>query len=163
MDTHHLFTIPSWLPDTLPPELWAIIFHWKWRLEMKDIHTVLIEKLKYRYTQLVCEWDMFVKDRIIAGNRYGIYILNRLDERRFLKLSIIIPKCGIELLNKFFWCSPHISAKKRPFKGDKNIFRKYLSKNHGLVLPEIDPMANSPFTKEWNEDWKTLLNLLWSV
>lgn len=42
LDTFHLFTIPKWLPsNTLLPELWAIIFHWKWRLELKDIHKQL--------------------------------------------------------------------------------------------------------------------------
>ena len=44
MDSLHLFTIPKWLPLHIPPEIWTIIFCWKWRLEMKDIHKTLIEK-----------------------------------------------------------------------------------------------------------------------
>ena len=44
MDSLHLFTIPKWLLYTLLPEIWAIIFHWKWRLEMIDIHKVLLDK-----------------------------------------------------------------------------------------------------------------------
>ena len=41
MDYLHLFTIPKWLPNTLLPEIWAIIFYWKWRLELKNIHKEL--------------------------------------------------------------------------------------------------------------------------
>ena len=39
MDTLHLFSLPKWLPDNiLPPELWDIIFYWKWEIEMKDMN-----------------------------------------------------------------------------------------------------------------------------
>ena len=50
MDSLHLFKIPKWLPNTLLPEIWAIIFYWKWRLEMKDINRVLIEKTSNIHT-----------------------------------------------------------------------------------------------------------------
>ena len=49
MDSLHLFAIPKWLPHNIPHELWAIIFHWKWRLEMKNILNALIEKRSKNY------------------------------------------------------------------------------------------------------------------
>ena len=51
MDSLHLFTIPKWLPSHIPQEIWTIIFCWKWRLEMKDIHKALIEKLDNTLTR----------------------------------------------------------------------------------------------------------------
>ena len=63
MDSLHLFTIPKWLPDNiLSPELWAIIFHWKWRLEMKDIQNILLDKLLFRYSKSIWERDIFVNE-----------------------------------------------------------------------------------------------------
>ena len=50
MDSLHLFTIPKWIPSKLPAEVWAIIFCWKWRLEMKDIHRFLIKKMSNIHT-----------------------------------------------------------------------------------------------------------------
>ena len=50
MDSLHLFTIPKWLPSHIPQEIWTIIFCWKWRLEMKDINRVLIEKTSNIHT-----------------------------------------------------------------------------------------------------------------
>ena len=59
MDSLHLFTIPKWLPDNiLPPELWTIIFCWKWRLEMKDINRVLIEKTSNIHTYRVRPYSL---------------------------------------------------------------------------------------------------------
>ena len=51
MDSLPLFTIPKWLPKQLLPELWSIIFWWKWRLEIIDIHKELYLKMKYYRTK----------------------------------------------------------------------------------------------------------------
>ena len=58
MDSLHLFTIPKWLPNTLLPEIWTILFCWKWRLEMKDINRVLIEKTSNIHTCCI-SWTWF--------------------------------------------------------------------------------------------------------
>ena len=68
MDSIHLFNIPKWLPNTLLPEIWAIIFYWKWQFELKDIHKELqdmclvnkyiksyAKKFKWRIDYI--EWD----------------------------------------------------------------------------------------------------------
>ena len=94
MDSLHLFAIPSWLPETLLPELWSIIFHWKWRLEMKDIlkqlpensHTENIRNNKSGMMYL--SGDHWLKFRNHPGVWYGWYYNIK-----------VTAKCGIELLN----------------------------------------------------------------
>ena len=49
MDNLPLFTIPKWLPPNLPQELWAIIFHWKWKIEIRHIHTQLLKTNIYTF------------------------------------------------------------------------------------------------------------------
>jgi len=68
MDSLHLFSIPKWLPDKIPSEIWSIIFYWKWRLEIKDIHTELLEKNRYYSTQPELEYCSFSKTEGIHGN-----------------------------------------------------------------------------------------------
>jgi hypothetical protein len=162
MDSLHLFTIPRWLPENLPPELWAIIFYWKWRLEMKDIHIQLTDYTSFqRYggTAVPEEWGhpaAPMTDYISPGNIW--YKITPLPPP---KQIIVREKCGIELLNKKFWWSPFPDGQnKRPFNGNKVRFKKYLYENHGIVMPETNPRANKPFTIEWYEDWKYLIKLL---
>lgn len=93
MDSLHLFTIPKWLPNTLLPEIWAIIFHWKWKLEMKDILKQLPKKSntenigndRQRSQKSGNHW---LKFRNHPGLSYGWYYPIDVTE-----------KCGIELLN----------------------------------------------------------------
>jgi hypothetical protein len=104
MDSLHLFTIPKWIPDNiLPLELWAIIFCWKWRLEMKDILKQLPKKNGTEYIR-----DDVYRSLSLSGN----YWLKCLSGNHWLKfrnhpgLSYgwhypidVTEKCGIELLN----------------------------------------------------------------
>ena len=179
MDSLHLFTIPKWLPNTLLPEIWAIIFYWKWQLEIIDIQNKLLDKLLFRYSKPIWEKDIFVNETIISGNKYRIFQLDKQDisqgksgmfgdayrENNF----IIVPKCGIELLDQQFWYAPYCPnligppLKRRPCKGNKTEFKKYLSKNHGIVFQETDSKVNSPFTNEWKEDWNNMIKLLRTI
>lgn len=80
------------------------------------------------------------------------------------KKIIVREKCGIELLNKKFWWSPFPDGRiKRPFKGNKPRFKKYFYENYGIVFPDTNQRANTPFTIEWKEDWKYLIKLLRNV
>ena len=95
MDSLHLFTIPKWLPDNkLPSEIWAIIFCWKWRLEMKDIFKQLPKKSKTEnignddYEPRQKSGNHWRKFRNHPGLWYGWYYPIDVTE-----------KCGIELLN----------------------------------------------------------------
>ena len=114
MDTLHIFTIPKWFPYNIPPELWAIIFCWKWKLEMKDIHRVLIEKTSNIHTNYV---DNDIKNHIIGYSFYDLYT-DRNSGNNWVKLELsyegvkegeppcsngpelvtVYPKCGIELI-----------------------------------------------------------------
>jgi len=126
MDSLHLFTIPKWLPDNiLQPELWAIIFCWKWKLEMNDIHKALIEKRGdiltgylptprsgYKYKNILYKvarrlgynvsyfhvWSPSDELNLYTGNYWVKY-----DDILSLpfpqpKLVTVYNKCGIELL-----------------------------------------------------------------
>ena len=85
MDSLHLFTIPKWLPNTLLPEIWAIIFYWKWRLEMKDIHETFFEQMKRTH---YCTSNLFGFDsngeswytKGIKGNIENWYVLVKVKE-----------------------------------------------------------------------------------
>ena len=105
MDSLHLFTIPKWLPNTLLPELWAIIFYWKWRLEMKVIHTELIYKVKeYINTHSIIDnpnCGYIIKNNKFQGNYWLRYIPDHdLPNGPWeLELVSVNAKCGIELLN----------------------------------------------------------------
>lgn len=71
MNTPHLFTIPEWLPNTLLPEIWAIIFHWKWRLEMKEILKELVFKMRDYSTKPYFENCIYTQtENCIYGNRW---------------------------------------------------------------------------------------------
>ena len=152
MDSLHLFTIPKWLPDNiLPTELWAIIFHWKWRLEMKrnhkdiilkSIHKELALKLAYeaRYLPVTnggvrmngsCDESILpleVEYSYISGD----YLYAWLGHPRFHEDIIIKPKCGIELLNR----------NSSVLKGTHKNLYKYLTENLGLVCSK---------TLDWNK------------
>jgi hypothetical protein len=127
MDSLHLFTIPKWLPYNIPKELWVIIFCWKWRLEMKDIHKALIEKNRNIHTcyisprphayknilyQTACRlgynvshnhvWFPSDELNMYTGN-YWIKYDDYLSKGNPLacnqpKLVTVYNKCGIELL-----------------------------------------------------------------
>ena len=77
----------------------------------------------------------------------------------------IVPKCGIELRNKAFWVPYHGHRfhEFRPFDGNKTKFCEYLYENHGIVCWNRHPLANTRYTTEWYDDWKTIIGLLWTV
>jgi hypothetical protein len=94
MDSLHIFTIPKWLPKNIPHELWTIIFCWKWRLEMKDIHKELFEQMKiidyctreWPYDRDTDQW--YTKG--IKGNLDDWFILVRAkDTPRISQCSLI--------------------------------------------------------------------------
>ena len=107
MDTLHIFTIPNWLPPYIPPELWTIIFCWKWRLEMTsilhEIHwsgigeetycgAVACRQRRTYYPNKVFCYNLH--EYINTGNKFTVFngsrdIGNRID---------IVPKCGIKFL-----------------------------------------------------------------
>ena len=106
MDSLHLFTIPNWLPyNIFPPEIWAIIFWWKWLLDMKDIHKVLIEKTSNIYTNYTGDdvhsnWDP-IPDRF-TGNKWVKLVLSYEGVKEGEdpssngpELVTVYPKCGI--------------------------------------------------------------------
>ena len=95
MDSLHLFTIPKWLPNTLLPEIWSIIFCWKWRLEMTSIlhefHWSGIGERIYLSNKVFC---YNLHEYINTGNKFTVFngsrdIGTRID---------IVPKCGIKFL-----------------------------------------------------------------
>ena len=94
MDNLHIFTIPKWLPtNILSHELWAMIFCWKWRLEMKDI---LIELLYLSKVQCKKskehEFCPFSNTNGFRGNTWS-YKLKKKKKKVFVN-----PKCGIKLI-----------------------------------------------------------------
>jgi hypothetical protein len=105
MDSLHLFTSPPWLPKVILPELWAIIFCWKWKLEMKDIHTELIDKVKeYINTNSIIDnpnCGYIINHRKFQGNYWLRYIPDSdlLHGPWEFELVSVNAKCGIELLN----------------------------------------------------------------
>lgn len=95
MDSFHLFTIPKWLPKNIPSKLWAIIFCWKWQLEMKDI----LKQLKDKQTSANYIGNNDFESRQKSGNHW-------LKFRNYPGLWYgwdypidVTEKCGIELLN----------------------------------------------------------------
>jgi hypothetical protein len=127
MDSLHLFPIPIWLPDKLFPELWAIIFFWKWKLEMKDIHKVLTEKTSNIYTYYIDENDENIELRPHFPDNYDFWHTREWHTRDWYtgnywikfevsyegvnegelpssdgpQLITVYTKCGIELMYPF--------------------------------------------------------------
>ena len=109
MDSLHLFTIPKWLPDNiLSPELWAIIFHWKWRLEMKDIHKEFYLKMKdYRTLECGPPTGGWIPERLLAPPPSDTWIRTsylwskkgRLHSFLWGIEVRVVPKCGYKHLN----------------------------------------------------------------
>ena len=115
MDSHGLFTIPKWLPANIPPELWAIIFYWKWKFEMKDIHKTLIDKISSMRIREMWQFPVATSHRGNMWQSFSEYKKRKLHIQRmeislFGKTNEIIDpnghdtisvteKCGIELLN----------------------------------------------------------------
>jgi hypothetical protein len=122
MNSLHLFTIPKWFPNNIPTELWVIIFYWKWKLEMKDIHRFLIDKISYmrigetwlipvatsKYPRGNC-WQSFgeYKKRKLHTQRMEISLYGKTNEiidPNGYDTVYVTEKCGIELLNwKSYW------------------------------------------------------------
>jgi hypothetical protein len=101
MDSLPLFTIPKWLPYTIPPELWAIIFSWKWRLEMKDIliEFLSLEKV-YCKKSPAPEFCPFSNMNKIRGNMWTYKLKEySLMKNKNKKRIIVNPRCGIKLIN----------------------------------------------------------------
>ena len=143
MDSLHLFTIPKWLPANIPPEIWAIIFHWKWRLEMKDINTKLIVEMEARNIIIIChkEYCNFVHDWVITGNKYNMYNIELKGGNKGVKYINIVPKCGIKFIDTNFYPIQNFSA---PF------LHKYITENLGLKCSET-------------LEWKDMIKLLRTV
>jgi hypothetical protein len=105
MDSLHLFTIPKWLPNNiLPPELWAIIFCWKWRLEMKSINRRFNGILKVKHYMVRRKMCRFSFEYTITGN--NLISASRKDimkvynkKKKYGNWINIVPKCGIEFLH----------------------------------------------------------------
>ena len=108
MDTHHLFTIPKWLPYNIPQELWTIIFCWEWHLEMKVIHKELIYKVKkYINTHSIINnpnCGYIIKNNKYQGNYWLRYIPNAC-----ILVSVNV-KCNIKQL---YWCGTDDSINER--------------------------------------------------
>jgi len=140
MDSLHLFTIPKWLPYNIPPELWAIIFCWKWRLELKDIHKALIKKTSTINTSLI-DYDgvpwlpQRTAIRLTTGN---YWFVTKYDS--FERVVGINEKCGIELLNWSKNIHPRYQFYKT--KEGRSIFRCeenlqfHLKENLGIICPK---------------------------
>ena len=116
MLNHHLFTIPKWLPNTLLPEIWAIIFYLKWRLEMKDIQYEMLNKMtltpklitsKIEFCDYTNTWwesgntwwytyHCISNSQTKLGDDWG-YCRDRDN------YNTVDPKCGIELVNRYFY------------------------------------------------------------
>ena len=93
--TLNLFTIPSWLPNIIPPEIWSIIFYWKWFLEINDIHKELINKIP-KENGYIESWIYAkgIEDRYKSGDSWGTDIMYVADGYTMVK-----PRCGIEILS----------------------------------------------------------------
>ena len=136
MDTLHLFTIPKWLPVTLPQELWAIIFYWKWRLEMNAICNpdlmrqilTMQEKCKemegysVRTDHYYISGDTWDTNIILHDFGNGGHILKARPQ--------IIPKCGIEHVRRVRWYPDDFREM------DIESIRKILANNHGIICPK---------------------------
>ena len=141
MDSLYLFTIPKWLPYNIPPELWAIIFCWKWKLEMKDIHKALIEKTSNIHTNYVVD---DIENYLMGYSFYDIHP-DRNSGNDWVKSELsyegvkegdppfsngseivkVYPKCGIELILPsfgMFYC----------ILNDISGIRSYLATNLGI-------------------------------
>jgi hypothetical protein len=111
MDSLHLFTIPKWLPNILLPELWTIIFCWKWRLEMKDIHKVLIPEVlncRESYSEIADEIEEYsykIRTYYTSGNIWCPFGLCAERDLGGVNMDImgdytqVIPKCGVEYVS----------------------------------------------------------------
>ena len=180
MDKHHLFRIPRWLPKNLPPELWSIIFYWKWRLEMKNIHKVLIEKRCNILTCRTAQWFYNYK-RILANvaqragytnTDFNNSFWSSLDERNMYtgnywikyddlsmafpqqKLVTVYNKCGIEQLFPY-------SMNFSPF-GTNGYIKLYnhLTKNLNIVCPKnLDYKDNEYDKYDQYNHYKYLMKL----
>ena len=145
MNSLCLFTIPSWMPF-LPPEIWAIIFHWKWLLENKEINKELLSKMKNYNTYVQTEYCSKSKNWSILGN-YWFYKNNFNEYVDRFRVVGIIPKCGIEFMNL-----PSINEFKTymnqddlyiyPAFSSKDSLRKHITENLGITCSK---------TLDWNE------------
>lgn len=106
MDSLHMFSLPYWIPsNSLLPELWAIIFSWKWRLEMKVINK---ELLAYKKLQLkknrVQEFCPFSNTKGYRGNIWTYKLNPKLSGHKAVHIGnkqtvIAYPRCGIKLID----------------------------------------------------------------
>ena len=140
MDSLHIFTIPKWLPSHIPQELWAIIFCWKWRLEMKGIYKSLINKTSTINT-IPIDYDAlpWMPPRTLIRLTTGNYWLST-EVDLFERVVMVNEKCGIELLN---WCkNVHPRYQCYKTKEGRYIFRcadnlqYHLKENLGIICPK---------------------------
>ena len=164
MDYLHLFTIPKWLPSHIPPEIWAIIFCWKWRIEMKDIHKALIPKVlnsRETYSEIE-EYSYKIRTYYTSGNKWcprglgaqrdlGGINLDNMDD-----YTQVIDKCGIEYVSwlLYLYREDGTYLKKKSlllesyYIGDHSdgqfyrscsieTIRKNLANNHSIICSEL--------------------------
>ena len=121
-----LFKIPYWLPNILPPELWCIIFFWKWKIEFKNIHEHLLKIPKCYKPTLTLYYN-------------NIYNKFNLIHDLSLYYRIVIEKSGIELLHWYNGVTPFCQDYRvngiYVFKNNNNL-RSHIKTNMGLECPE---------------------------
>ena len=107
MDSLHLFTIPKWLPNTLLPEIWAMIFRWKWRLEMREIcNTKTLYKIAFYASSYLpgLQFCPYTKMTHYSGNKWYVRTCNIYDS--YEPIRYVRPRCGIELIYEWFHSWP---------------------------------------------------------
>ena len=116
IDRLRIFTIPKWLPNHIPPEIWSIIFYWKWILEIKIVNKELI--IKKHNIDIKLEFCPFTREWGDSGNAWYKWYYHR----DLARLNLVYPRCGIELLH-----IPILSQ----FRNKKNL-HKHLTENIGI-------------------------------
>jgi len=141
MDSLHLFTIPNWLPDNIPSELWAIIFYWKWKYEMENIYTELLDKTSKIHTKNI-DFDKFICDGIARNNKFqGDYwftyhYIIPFKEENGNHLTEVNVKCGIEILNYYHTGYKYYYPIVCRVFVNKNYLHKHLQENLGITCSQ---------------------------
>ena len=103
----HTFSLPSWMFDIFPPEIWAIIYKYKYQIEMKPIISEFMWYKKRRYNTAysrdhddkyyVClGHNKYVRVPGTNPNEWTIEYRRRKNEWPDKRLVRVLDKCGIE-------------------------------------------------------------------
>ena len=102
MDTPHLFTSKKLLLNNiLPPELWDIIFYWKWKFEMKDMNDMNDDKIlfnKYIDESDEEEDDMYYED------------INTILEKKIPESKLIVTHINSNIVDMAKECTLYIKS-----------------------------------------------------